>query len=206
MPIIAQGAEAILEKKRDIVIKRRPAKGYRIKEIDLPLRRSRQRREEKVIATLQKHGVPVPKVIASDEFHMSLTMEFIDGPKVRDVIEKEPVRYGEAIGALLAKMHKAGICHGDPTTSNFIVTENERTARKTVVVIDFGLSVFTKKTEDFAVDMHLFHQVLTGTHTDVAETAWLAAKHAYEKQWKEGKTVLEWLENRVEKRGRNKPR
>jgi TP53 regulating kinase-like protein len=208
MPIIAQGAEAILSReKRDgqvVVVKRRPQKSYRIKEIDASLRRSRQRREEKVILTLTKARVPVPKILGSDEQEMSLSLEFIDGPKVRDVIDKEPIRYAEAIGGLLAAMHKAGIAHGDPTTSNFVVKENPKTAHKTVVVIDFGLSVFTKKIEDFAVDMHLLHQVFTGTHTLVATDAWSAAKHAYVKAWPEGKKVIDWLESRVEKRGRNK--
>jgi TP53 regulating kinase-like protein len=166
----------------------------------VPLRRFRQRREEKVIKTLQAAGIPVPKVLASDEKSMTLSVEFISGPKVRDVIAKDPEHYGAALGALLARMHKCGIAHGDPTTSNFIVKDG------VVYVIDFGLSVFTKKIEDYAVDMHLLHQVFTGTHTTVADQAWHAATKAYVKEWPDGNRVLDWLEKRVEKRGRNKPR
>jgi TP53 regulating kinase-like protein len=200
MSLLAQGAEAILERHADTVIKRRPAKGYRIDAIDSALRKSRQRREQKVMAKLLAAGVPVPKVMATDELHMTMTMEFLDGPKVRDVIDKDAQRYAAALGSLLARMHKQGIAHGDPTTSNFIVKHG------VVHVIDFGLSVFTKKTEDYAVDLHLLHQVFTGTHTTVAEEAWSVARDAYVREWPEGNRILDWLDKRVEKRGRNKRR
>jgi TP53 regulating kinase-like protein len=149
--------------------------------------------------TLADAGVPVPSVLGSDEKEMTLTMSYIDGPKARDVLDKEPA-HAASIGTLLARMHHLGIAHGDPTTSNFILSDG------TMHVIDFGLSFFTRKTEDFAVDLHLLRQVFSGTHTLVYEKAWQAALDAYVKEWPEGKSVVERLEEKVEKRGRNKKR
>jgi TP53 regulating kinase-like protein len=186
---------------QDTVVKRRVEKDYRIKELDSILRKGRQRREIKVIEKLKQAGVPVPDVIASDEQKMELTLSFIKGPKVRDAIDGAPEKFGAALGMLLAKMHMNGISHGDPTTSNFIWNDKEAK----VYVIDFGLSFFTAKTEDFAVDMHLLKQVLTGTHTLVWEAAWKAAVQEYQKEWPDSKTI-DWLEKKVEKRGRNKKR
>ncbi|MEK6823061.1 MAG: KEOPS complex kinase/ATPase Bud32 [Nanoarchaeota archaeon] len=197
--ILAQGAEAILTREGMIVIKHRIQKKYRLEVLDSVLRRSRQRREAKVIMRLEEAGVPVPHVLESDEKDMKLGMDFINGPKVRDVMDAEPKKYGAAVGALLAKMHEVGIAHGDPTTSNFIAGDN-------VHVIDFGLSFFTKKIEDYAVDLHLLRQVLSGTHTTVFETAWAAALDSYVTTWPDGAKVIAWLDAKVEKRGRNKKR
>jgi len=200
MQDLGQGAEAVLTRVDGTVIKHRVVKEYRIAELDSKLRRSRQRREEKVIGTLSAAGVPVPSVLGTDEEKMTLTLSFIDGPKVRDVIEKSPLKYGAAIGRLLARMHRNGVAHGDPTTSNFIASGD------LVYVIDFGLSFFTKKIEDYAVDLHLLRQVLSGTHTLVFEEAWQAALDGYKEEWPEGVDVINRLENKVEKRGRNKRR
>jgi TP53 regulating kinase-like protein len=199
MTILAQGAEAVLTRQGNTVLKHRLSKDYRIAEIDIDLRRSRQRREEKVIARLADNNIAVPTVLDSDEKTMTLTLTFIDGPKVRDVMGAKPIQYGAAIGTLLSRMHKCGVAHGDPTTSNFIAAE-------TTYVIDFGLSFFTLKIEDFAVDLHLLRQVLSGTHTEVYDVAWQAALDAYVKEWPEGKKVIDWLVQQVEKRGRNKKR
>ena len=55
MKKIAQGAEAILYQHKNIIIKDRISKGYRIPEIDLPLRKSRTKREAKIITKLRKN-------------------------------------------------------------------------------------------------------------------------------------------------------
>ena len=47
--IVAQGAEAILYREDDILIKERIKKGYRIKELDEKLRKRRTRSEAKLL-------------------------------------------------------------------------------------------------------------------------------------------------------------
>jgi len=200
MKLLAQGAEAVLHRDGDVVRKHRLVKTYRIPQLDATLRRSRQRREQTIIKRLAAAGVRVPTIIASDETSMTLSLEFIEGPQLRQVIDKEPERLGRAFGTILAQMHCAGVAHGDPTTSNFIV------AKDGLYVIDFGLSVVTMKLEDFAVDLHLVCQVLTATHTTVAGIAWRSLLEGYTQEWADGAAVIERLEHKVEKRGRNKKR
>lgn len=198
--IIAQGAEAVLHREGDVVRKHRLVKTYRLPQLDAVLRRSRQRREQTIIKRLTAAGVRVPKIMAADETTMSLSFDFIDGPQLRQVIDKEPERLGKAFGTVLAQMHRAGVAHGDPTTSNFIVGKDG------LYVIDFGLSIVTTKLEDFAVDLHLARQVLNATHTKSAELAWQSVLDGYVQAWSDGAAVIERLEHKVEKRGRNKKR
>jgi len=59
--LIAQGAEARLYQKDKILIKDRIKKSYRIEEIDNNLRKSRTRRESKVLKKLEILNFPSPR-------------------------------------------------------------------------------------------------------------------------------------------------
>jgi TP53 regulating kinase-like protein len=50
-------------------------------------------------------------------------------------------------------IHARGICHGDPTISNYIVDN-----RGSLWIIDFGLSEYSDDAEDQAVDLHLLYR------------------------------------------------
>ena len=63
MKLIAQGAESKLYLKKNIVVKDRFKKKYRIKEIDDKLRTFRTKRESKVLQKLQVLKFPSPKLI-----------------------------------------------------------------------------------------------------------------------------------------------
>jgi len=63
-------------------------------------------------------------------------------------------------------MHKNGIAHGDLTTSNFIESGNN------IFLIDFGLANRTLKSDDHAVDLRLFKEILNSAHADGFEKAW----------------------------------
>lgn len=67
--------------------------------------------------------------------------------------------------------------------------------------IDFGLSFFSNKIEDKAVDIHLFKQALESKHYKVYKTAYEFFLKAYNPLDK--KKILERLE-KVELRGRYK--
>ena len=83
MKILSIGAEAVVyaDGVKKEVIKQRQPKKYRIKELDDKLRLHRMRREAKVIAALQQLGVPVPKLIKTDEKTATITMRLIEGKK-----------------------------------------------------------------------------------------------------------------------------
>ncbi|MBI2176165.1 Kae1-associated serine/threonine protein kinase [Candidatus Woesearchaeota archaeon] len=196
------GAEAVIyaDERRKAVIKQRQPKKYRVKELDEKLRLHRMRREAKVIEALQKLGIPVPKLVDADEKTATITMQLIEGRKVRDVLGKGNYRdICSKIGKAIGTMHSSDIVHGDLTTSNMIRSSHDG---KTYFV-DFGLSLFSNKDEDKAVDLHLFRQALSSSHHEIANKCFTAAVTAYKGTNKNWQPVLRRLE-KVEERGRNK--
>jgi len=172
--MIAQGAEAKLYRAGNAVIKERVSKSYRLHEIDSKLRKERTRAEAKLLRTLERAGVPVPAVLKEDDNAMILEIEFIDGTKVRDFLDKtSDTDICRQIGELTEKMHGAGIVHGDLTTSNMILKG------KKVYLIDLGLGDFSIKVEDKAVDLHLFKECLISKHHEIWESCWKAFLEGY---------------------------
>jgi len=197
MKQIGQGAEAVLYKDDGIVIKERIPKNYRLKQIDSKLRKFRTRRESKVLDTLSKLGFPAPKLIEMDDKEMRIDMDFLEGPKLRDVLHKHPLKYSRELGRKIAILHKNSIIHADLTTSNMIVSKDE------IFFIDFGLSFFSTKVEDKAVDLHLLRQALESKHYKIWEECFKAALAEYKKHTTKSKEILERLD-KVESRGRYK--
>jgi len=102
----------------------------------------------------------------------------------------------EELGKKIGILHSNNIIHGDLTTSNMIL-DNE------IKFIDFGLSFFSTKEEDKAVDLHLLRQALESKHHDIWEKCFEAALKGYKKSYPEHSIVLNRLQ-KVEARGRNK--
>lgn len=160
MKIISRGAEAIItEKSSKIVVKQRLKKGYRIEFLDEKIRKLRTRSEAKIIQKLAGI-INVPKIIDVSENKKEIEMEFINGKKLSEYLDK--AKNGEQIcfeiGRQVGKMHDAGIIHGDLTTSNMILKSQE------VYFIDFGLAFHSSRVEDKAVDLHLIKQALEAKH------------------------------------------
>lgn len=194
MKKISSGAEAEIFKEKNI-IKDRVKKGYRIKEIDLSLRKSRTKRESKILIRLEKINFPAPRIIKTDN-ESKIEMEFIVGNKVRDILENNPIKLSKEIGEKLAILHNNDIYHGDLTTSNMIFY-------KKIYFIDFGLSLFSDKVEDKAVDIHLFRQALESKHDKIWEKCYKSFLIEYQKKVKNNTQIMNRLE-KIEKRGRNK--
>ncbi len=202
--ILFRGAEAnikIYERKKWI-LKDREKKSYRLKELDERIRKTRTKSEMKL---LEKAGkiVPVPEPIFSgshDPFR--ITMPVIKGKKISDNLdgfgEKRQEEIAEKIGINVAKLHDAGIIHGDLTTSNMIFDEKG----KKVYFIDFGLGFFSKKIEDRAVDIYLLKEALKSRHFKNWKFLFNKVKDGYEAS-KNSKEVLERF-RKVESRGRYK--
>ena len=194
MKLIGKGAEAELYQDKDKVIKKRISKGYRIKELDNTLRKSRTRREAKVLQKLPKE-IPAPELIHMDDKNMDIDMTYVKGEKVRDILDNN-LSICKEIGEKIAIMHNAGIIHGDLTTSNMIFNNK-------VYFIDFGLSYFSEKIEDKAGDLHLMRQALESKHYKVYEKAFEQVLKGYKFKSNNFKAIIERLE-KVEARGRNK--
>ena len=229
--ILARGAEAVIIKNGNLIIKSRIPKSYRYPILDEKIRKLRTRAEAKLLEKASSI-IKVPKVIKVNEQNKTIELEFIKGKKLADNLEKlDYSKVCNQIGKSLAKLHDAGIIHGDLTTSNMIYTENPKTKDKSkkhqsenyqinnessvherargvhakagkVFFIDFGLGFHSQKIEDKAVDLHLIKEALEAKHHSIYEQSFKSILEGY-KSSKESTKVLKQLEA-VEKRGRYK--
>ena len=199
MKIMRRGAEAILYLENGRLVKERIKKGYRIPEIDLEKRKYPTRRETKLLQDAAK-VINVPKVYEMDDKNMKVVMEYINGKCLKDIFDRLKGRNEICIkiGNAIAKLHDKDIIHGDLTTSNMILKDNQ------VYFIDFGLGSTSDKAEDKAVDLHLMRQAIDSKHYMHAEESLKFILQGY-KISKNYDSVIKRLE-KVESRGRYKTR
>jgi len=194
--IIDSGAEATIFLDGSAIVKDRIKKDYRLKEIDEKLRKFRTRREAKVLDKLKAIDFPAPRLHDMCDKAMQLRMDMINGNKIRDILYRDPAALSEEIGKKIGILHANDIIHGDLTTSNMIL-------EKEIKFIDFGLSFFSTKVEDKAVDLHLLRQALESKHHEIWEKCFESALKGYKQRYPGHEEVLKRLEQ-VENRGRNK--
>ena len=68
------------------------------------------------------------------------------------------------IGALVGKLHKNNLIHGDMTTSNMLVDTKTNEDQSQIYVIDFGLGDFSGTPEDKGVDLYVLERALISAH------------------------------------------
>ena len=214
--IIQQGAEAVILKKGDLILKKRIKKSYRIDELDEKIRKLRTRSETNLLERASKI-IPIPKVIKSDEKSKEIDMEFIDGKKLSESLDnfklEKQKQVCREIGKSVAKLHDSGIIHGDLTTSNMILKEEKTISHEqkikgrsdngklgSLYFIDFGLGFMSNKIEDKAVDIHLLKQALEAKHFQNWKALFKEVIKSY-KNSRDYNLVIERLE-KVEKRRR----
>lgn len=193
--MLGSGAEATVYLSDDAVDKERSRKSYRHEDIDAVLRKSRTRKEAKILKALEKSGF-VPKLLEQKD--NNIIMEYIDGIQLKRLLDKDPA-LASLIGKNLSYMHDKDIIHGDLTTSNMILSGKDKSQR--LYFIDFGLSYNSTRIEDKAVDIHLFKQALESKHFKVNDKAYSYFLKGYNP--KDKKDILARLET-VEQRGRYK--
>lgn len=196
---IAQGAEAILIQEDKEIIKKRIKKSYRLPILDEKLRKSRTKKEAKLLEKASKI-IPVPKLISSSDKTKEIKMEFIKGKKLSEYLDSLPnaKKICTLIGENIAKLHDADIIYGDPTTSNMLLSSKDNK----LYFIDFGLGFTSSKIEDKAVDLHLIKQALEAKHFNNYLSFINAIKEGY-KISKHHKATFNRLK-KVELRGRYK--
>lgn len=206
MQLIAQGAEARLWKDRGKVIKERLSKSYRLPQLDEALRKFRTRREAKILQKLEELNFPAPRLKEFYDQRMSLVMDFVPGEKLRDVLLRDVFVQGnqhqelaQEMGRKIGRMHAQHMVHGDLTTSNMIMHQET----KEINLIDFGLSAFSKKVEDKAVDLFLLDRALESKHYHFYPSLFEQVIQGYLESYPEARKVLERFQQ-VKKRGRNK--
>ena len=192
MKLIYQGGEAKIYKEGKTIVKERVRKGYRHPMLDESIRKKRTKKEARIMEKL--YGVvDIPKIITIEKY--KIVMEYIPGKKLSNIACKKPWVM-ELLGKSIGTIHNHNISHGDLTTSNAILWN------KKVWLIDFGLSNFTTKIEDYAVDLHILKEAIESKHYGCERELWRNFLKGY-KVMKKYKIVLERLK-KIEKRGRYK--
>ncbi|GAA0214110.1 bifunctional N(6)-L-threonylcarbamoyladenine synthase/serine/threonine protein kinase [Halobaculum roseum] len=158
-----RGAEATVEVRGDGVVKRRLPKGYRHPELDATLRRDRTVAEARLLAGAREAGVPTPLVRDVDVPAATLAMQFVGECDLAAALTADRAR---TVGEHLARLHDAGIVHGDPTTRNVRVGRGDAPEDGRLFCIDFGLGFSSDHVEDYAMDLHVFEQSIEGTASD----------------------------------------
>ena len=217
MELIKQGAEAKIYRgtfeevfgvdllKEDVIVKHRIPKQYRIREIDERLRKERTVREARVLHRAKEFGVNCPHVYEVDMRDMKIVMEFIGGDRLKELLERVPMeerlRLCREVGRQVGRLHKAGIVHGDLTTSNMILREGK------VYLIDFGLADFDSTLEARGVDLHLLKRAMESTHYTWFERGFEAVLEGYaEVLGEEARKEIEAKIEEIESRGRYRER
>lgn len=202
MRIVKRGAEAVLYLDKldseDVLVKERVKKSYRISEIDNELRKQRTKSEAFLLSSARRVGVNTPKIFSVDEKGFKIVMEFIQGKRLKELLnetsDEERKEIAEKLGRSIALLHSNKIVHGDLTTSNMIFSDNK------IYFIDFGLGFFSQRIEDYAVDLAVLKEALKSTHHKYLNLLWDSIMKGY--SINEGsEEVLKRLED-IEKRGR----
>lgn len=190
------GAEARLKVEGSHLFKERIKKGYRIHEIDLPLRKQRTQREASLIQKAARAQIHVPRVYNVSKELMQIEMDFLQGNLIDRVIN---LQNSKKLGEEIAKLHNANIIHGDLTTSNIIVNKEK------IYFIDFGLGEFSDSIEKKGVDLRVLKEAIRANHPKQADKLISAVLQSYKKHAAQSKDILKRLEQ-IEKRGRYKER
>jgi N6-L-threonylcarbamoyladenine synthase/protein kinase Bud32 len=188
-----RGAEAIVTFSHGgEAVKRRVAKRYRVPSLDNRLIQERTRAEARLIAAARRGGVPTP--VMHDITGDTIVMELVTGLSLTEILTPTHVR--EA-GSVVGRLHTASITHGDLTTSNIIIRDDDGKS----ILIDFGLAQVTQEIEQRGVDIHVFFQTLASTVPERAEELIKEFEKGYTKTFAGAAEVIA-REHEIELRGR----
>ncbi|MFC4358329.1 bifunctional N(6)-L-threonylcarbamoyladenine synthase/serine/threonine protein kinase [Halobium salinum] len=160
-----RGAEADVTLGDDAT-KARVPKTYRHSALDERLRTERTVAEARLLNEARKAGVPTPLVRDVDVPAATLTMQRVGDADLATTLTPDRAR---DVGRFLARLHDAGVVHGDPTTRNVRVVDAATTEGRDhpdTFLIDFGLGFHTGHVEDHAMDLHVFAGSVEGTAAD----------------------------------------
>ncbi len=210
--ILKRGAEAVLilaewsralysGVKKQVVLKERVPKRYRLPAIDEQLRRSRTLLEAKLLLDAKRAGVPTPLVFEIDKESARLVLEYVRGPQLKHVLKKAKGsmvrKLGRKIGQLVARLHRTGIVHGDLTTSNIILRKDGE-----ICFVDFGLGEYDKSVEARAVDLHLFRRAVQSVHFEIFDQLYSAFLEGYREEFGAEADQIIKRADEIQKRGR----
>ena len=204
MALAERGAEAVVTAcewhGRPAVVKHRNRRSYRHPDLETRLVVERLRAEARLLERASGAGLPVPALYAVDPAAATLVMAWLPGePLERALRAPNGVAWLPQLGELLARIHTAGIVHGDPTTSNFVADGSPGgDVNGTLSVIDFGLGAASDDDEQRATDLRVLLESLEAHHPELKAREPLLAAYG---EWDGASGALERLAA-LEQRGR----
>lgn len=168
---IAAGAEADIRTgeiySRKCIYKTRIQKRYRNHDLDQRMRKSRMSNEFLMLHRMEDSGITVPAVYLYDAQSMTIVLERLNGFLLRDQIEEmtkmELSSTLEKLIESVSRMHRSGISHGDLTTSNIFLNQDE------IVFIDPSMGSLNADSEEKATDLFLLEESLRNSGVDDPE-------------------------------------
>lgn len=191
-----KGAEAdIIEgiwDEREVIIKHRVKKNYRVDKLDEKLRLERTKEEAKLLSDCKKYGVTTPYIYSIDLNRKDIILEKIDAPKLHEIInaDKDIKKIFTNIGEMVFKMHEGEIIHGDLTTANILIKDDKP------IFIDFGLGKYSNLLEDKGTDLLVFKKSLNTIIPEKSEELFNYFLNGYDNE-----DVIKKIDE-IEKRGR----
>jgi TP53 regulating kinase-like protein len=204
--LIKKGAEASLFLaywyNRRAIIKVRIPKRYRPTQLDARIRSYRTVHEPQLMHEAKNAGVATPLIYMVNIPDSTIIMQYIEGEQMKGLLNKVSktrchslcVTIGESVG----RLHKAGLIHGDLTTSNMIQASDG-----TLYFVDFGLGEKNIELEAKGVDLHLLKRALQSTHFQFWEACFQAVLSGYSAVLGEAQAEKVYEKIReIERRGR----
>jgi TP53 regulating kinase and related kinases len=179
------------------ISKIRKPKPYRNALLDGDIRKKRTIHEANMLSATKLARVTTPFIYFVDPKNAEIVMEWVEGDNVKDIIDSE---LSAEIGRYAASMHSRNIIHGDLTTSNFIFNKKDHK----LTVIDFGLSYYSERFEDKAVDVRLIKEIFISAYANDYEGLYSSFLLGYRDISGDGHVTARILSTvqAIEKRGR----
>lgn len=145
---------------------RRPRK-WRHPDLDIRLGYRRMMSESRLLIRLKRRGLNVPAVWDLDPQSGRMILERMPGLPLIEVLRNDayPQEFiNKALqntGALIRRLHREAITHGDLSTNNILVDGNADAS-----LIDFGLAAIDYEIERFGIDLHVIDEILGASHPE----------------------------------------
>jgi len=204
--LLHRGAEADLYLQMwyglKVIRKVRVRKSYRVEKLDVALRRTRTIHEALIMHDAKMAGVATPLIYLVDLEGTAIVMQYVEGTRLKEYLEtsktEDRLEVCRILGDRVGRLHSFGIVHGDLTTSNMIVTDDQG-----IVLIDFGLAEYSRELEKRGVDILLGQRVFQSTHHGYGAACYRAFLEGYRNRV--GSDEADQVEERVKqiaRRGR----
>ena len=151
----------------DAVRKLRRPRKWRHPDLDIRLGYRRMMSESRLLIRLKRRGVNVPAVWDLDPKSGRIILERMPGQPLIEILRSDEHSHEfidltlRNTGALIRRLHREAITHGDLSTNNILVDENANPS-----LIDFGLAAIDYEIERFGIDLHVIDEILGASHPD----------------------------------------